>query len=178
MAEIATIARPYAEALFKSVASVDEAQAMAGPLQALAAVAAHPDTRRFAEDPKVDDAQVYDVIASVAGIALSDKLANLLRLLIANGRLAALPEIVEQFQALVKAQTGTSDALIQSAFPMENGQLEPVVATLEKRFGRRLSPTVEVDPSLIGGIRVVVGDEVLDTSVRARLEKMRAALTA
>jgi F-type H+-transporting ATPase subunit delta len=178
MAEIATIARPYAEALFKSTTSLDEAQAIMGPLQVLAEVASHPDMRRFADDPKVDSAQVLDIIANVARVPLEGKVGNLLRLLIANGRLEALPEIVEQFSALVKARTGTSDAVIHSAFPIEPGQMSAVVATLEKRFGRRLSPTVQIDPSLIGGIRVVVGDEVLDTSVRARLEKMKLALTA
>ena len=178
MAELATIARPYAEALYKSTASVAEAQALIAPLQSLAAVASHADMRRFADDPKVDPTQVYDVITGVAKTTLDTKLGNLLRLLIANGRLEALPGIGEQFSALVKAQSGTSDAVIHSAFAIEPAQLDGVIATLEKRFGRKLSASVTIDPTLIGGIRVVVGDEVLDTSVRARLEKMKVALTA
>jgi F-type H+-transporting ATPase subunit delta len=95
-----------------------------------------------------------------------------------NGRLAALPEIAAQFQSLVNASTGVSDALIQSAFPIEGQALADVVATLEKRFGRKLNARVERVPELIGGIRVIVGDEVLDTSVKARLEQMKVALTA
>jgi F-type H+-transporting ATPase subunit delta len=85
---------------------------------------------------------------------------------IENGRLAALPEIAAQFQALVNASSGVSDATIYSAFPIDARQLADVVASLEKRFGRKLKARVEVVPELIGGIRVVVGDEVLDTSVR------------
>jgi len=95
-----------------------------------------------------------------------------------NGRLAVLPEIAAQFHALVNASSGVSDAAIHSAFPIEPAQLPEVVAVLEKRFKRKLNAHVVVEPELIGGIRVVVGDEVLDTSVRARLEQMRAALTA
>jgi F-type H+-transporting ATPase subunit delta len=178
MAELATIARPYAEALFKTTASAADAQALVAPMQALAAVAGNDELRRFADNPKVDTAQVVDLIAGVARTTLDAKLGNLLRLVIANGRLEALPEISEQFAALVKAQSGTSDAVIHSAFPIDDRQLAAVVATLEKRFARRLSPSVTIDPSLIGGIRVVVGDEVLDTSIRARLEKMKVALTA
>jgi F-type H+-transporting ATPase subunit delta len=176
MAEIATIARPYAEALFK--AAREQAAAFVGPLDALAAVAGNEQLRQFADNPKVDAAEVYDVVAGVAGGTLDDKVANLLRAVIENGRLSALPEIALQFKSLVNAQSGSSDALVQSAFPIDAAALGEVVAALERRFGRKLNARVELDESLIGGIRVVVGDEVLDTSVKARLEQMKVALTA
>ena len=110
--------------------------------------------------------------------ALSSKVEAFLRTVLDNGRLAALPEIAAQFQALVNAKSGVSDAVIESAYPIDAVALGDVVATLEKRFGRKLKASVAVKPDLIGGIRVVVGDEVLDTSVRARLEQMKTALTA
>ena len=177
MAELATIARPYAEALFKAVSNGDTA-AVSAQVAALAQVAANEQVRQFADNPKVAPAQVYDLIASVAKIGLGDAAKNLLRAVIDNGRLAALPEIAAQFHALVNARSGVSDATVYSAFAIEPAQLPDVVAALEKRFGRKLNATVVVDPALIGGIRVVVGDEVLDTSVSARLEQMKAALTA
>jgi F-type H+-transporting ATPase subunit delta len=177
MAELATIARPYAEALDRSV-SGDDALALIPQMQALAAVAGHPDMRQLADNPKITAKQVLEVITAVASNALDAKVANLLRTVVDNGRLAALPEIAAQFNALVKSRSGTSDATIESAYPIDAAQLPQVVATLEKRFGRKLNASVVVDPELIGGIRVVVGDEVLDTSVRARLEKMRQALVA
>ena len=98
--------------------------------------------------------------------------------MIDNGRLAALPEIAAQFQALVNARTGVSRRDDRQRLPDRAAQLADVVAALEKRFGRKLNDDVVVDPELIGGIRVVVGDEVLDTSIKARLEQMKAALTA
>jgi F-type H+-transporting ATPase subunit delta len=177
MAELATIARPYAEALDQSV-SGEQALALIPQLQALAAVAGHPDMRQLADNPKVQSQQVLDVLTGVAKSALDPKVSNLLRTVVENGRLAALPEIASQFNALVKSRSGTSDATIESAFPIDGTQLPQVVAALEKRFGRRLNANVVIDPALIGGIRVVVGDEVLDTSVRARLEKMKLALVA
>jgi F-type H+-transporting ATPase subunit delta len=180
MAEIATIARPYAEALMK--ASGANAAALAGEIGALAQVAADPGMRHFADNPKVDAGQVFDVLTSVArmpsGGAPSDAAKNLLRAVIDNGRLAALPEIATQFQALVDAKSGTSQATIESAFPIDASQLADVTAAMEKRFGRKLEAHVVVQPELIGGIRVIVGDEVLDTSIRARLEQMKAALSA
>ena len=177
MAELATIARPYAEALFKASAAGDAA-ALTGQVQALADVAGNPRLRQFADNPKVGAEQVFDVITSVLESPISQSAKNLLRTVIDNGRLAALPAIAEQFQALVNARSGIADAVIYSAFEIAPAQLTDVVATLEKRFARKLNATVVLAPELIGGIRVVVGDEVLDTSVKARLEQMKMALTA
>jgi F-type H+-transporting ATPase subunit delta len=177
MAELATIARPYAEALDRSVSGAD-ALALIPQLQALAAVAGNPDMQQLADNPKVTSAQVLGVITAVAKTPLDAKVSNLLSTVVENGRLTALPEIAAQFNALVKSRSGTSDATIESAFPIDAAQLAQVVAALEKRFDRKLNVSVVVDPGLIGGIRVVVGDEVLDTSVRARLEGMRLALAA
>jgi F-type H+-transporting ATPase subunit delta len=177
VAELATIARPYAEALFKAVASGD-ATAVSEQVNGLAAVAGHEPGRQFADSPKVSAAQVFELVTSVAKGALGDAAKNLLRTVIENGRLAALPEIAAQFHTLVNSRSGVSDATIESAFAIDAAQLPAVVASLEKRFGRKLNAHVVVVPELIGGVRVVVGDEVLDTSVKARLEQMKVALTA
>ncbi|HEY4065859.1 MAG TPA: F0F1 ATP synthase subunit delta [Burkholderiaceae bacterium] len=177
MAELATLARPYAEALFQVAVKGDLKQA-SSELDALSAVAANPQLRQFADAPSAGAAQVFDVITSVVKTPLSDASKNLLRTVIDNGRLSVLPEIAAQFHALVSERSGVSDAVIYSAFPIDAAQLAGVVATLEARFKRKLDATVELQPELIGGIRVVVGDEVLDTSVKARLEQMKAALTA
>ena len=180
MAELATIARPYAEALYKAAAGAD-AQALNTQLGALAQLSADAQLRQYADNPKVAAVQVFDLIAGIAlgqGLHIDTKLGNLLRAVLDNGRLSALPEIATQFQSLVNAGSGVSDALIQSAFPIEGAALTDLVATLEKRFARKLNAKVELAPELIGGVRVVVGDEVLDTSVKARLEQMKVALTA
>jgi F-type H+-transporting ATPase subunit delta len=174
MAELATIARPYAEALFKALGA--DAPALKPQVDALAAVAADAELRSFADHPKANTQQVFDLVAGVVGGTLDTKLANLLRTVIENGRLAALPEIAAQFQVLVNERSGVSDATVYSAFPIDAAQLAELTAALERRFARRLNTQVEIDPELIGGVRVVVGDEVLDTSVRARLEQMKVAL--
>ena len=177
MAELATIARPYAEALFKAAGVGDQAQ-LAAQVQSLADVASNARLRQFADSPKVSAAQVFDVVTSVVKTPISDAAKNLLRLVIDNGRLAALPQVASQFHELVNARSGVSDAVIHSAYEIAPAQLADVIVALEKRFGRKLNATVVLAPELIGGIRVVVGDEVLDTSVKARLEQMRVALTA
>ena len=176
MAEPSTIARPYAAALFEASSAADGAQLVA-QLDALARIADDRGLRQFAASPKVSEEQVLGLVTGIAGNDLSPKLRNLLSIVIENGRLTVLPEIAVQFRALVNARAGSADAQIVSAFPLDAAQQLELVQVLEKRFGRQLKAQVEIDPSLIGGVRVTVGDEVLDTSVRARLEQMRAALT-
>ena len=177
MAELATIARPYAEALFKVAANAD-VSAIAEQVDALAAVAADAGLRQFADNPRVNADQVFDLVTGVVKGPLSDTVRNFLRTLIENGRLGVLPEIAAQFKALKNERSGVADAIVYSAFPIDAPALSDLVTTLERKFGRKLNVTVQEDPSLIGGIRVVVGDEVLDTSVKARLEQMKVALTA
>ena len=176
MAELATIARPYAEALFK--ASASDLNAAAVWVDALNEIAENPQLQQFSGDPKVTAAQVFDVIAGVARVALPEMAKNFLRTVIENRRLRALPEIAAQFHVLKNAQSGSSDAVVYSAFAMDSAALADVTATLEKRFARKLIVSVQLQPELIGGIRVVVGDEVLDASVKARLEQMKMALSA
>ena len=176
MAELATIARPYAEALYKAPHAGLTGES--SWLDALAAVAGNAQLLSFADNPKVTPQQVYDIVTDVARVQLPQAGQNFLRTVIENGRLAAIPEIAHQFRQLKNAESGASDGVVYSAFPVSAQQLAELTALLEKRFGRKLTLTVQEDASLIGGIRVAVGDEVLDTSVKARLEQMKVALTA
>jgi F-type H+-transporting ATPase subunit delta len=176
MAELATIARPYAEALFK--ASKSDLAGAQQWLDAIAQVAANPQLQQFANNPQTKAAQVFDVLTQVSKANLSEQGKNFVNTVIDNGRVNALPEIAAQFRALKNAQSGTSDAVVYSAFAIDGAALAEVSTLLEKRFARKLNVSVQIEPELIGGIRVVVGDEVLDTSVKARLEQMKVALTA
>ncbi|MCF8208034.1 MAG: F0F1 ATP synthase subunit delta [Rhodoferax sp.] len=176
MAELATIARPYAEALFKATAA--DLNAAAQWVDGLQAIAGDPQVLQLADNPNVTNAQVFELITAVNQAALPALAQNFLRTLIDNGRLSAFTEIAKQFRALKNAQSGSSDAVVYSAFAIDGAALDDLALTLEKRFARKLNVSVELLPELIGGIRVVVGDEVLDTSVKARLEQMKTALMA
>ena len=107
-----------------------------------------------------------------------DTVRKLLQVVLENHRLAALPAIAEQFHRLKDQAQQRAEVVITSAFAIDQGQLDELLPALERRFARKLYARVEVDPGLIGGVRVTVGDEVLDASVRSRLDGMRHALTA
>jgi F-type H+-transporting ATPase subunit delta len=177
MAELATVARPYAEALFR-VAKSENLPAWSDLVSQMAQVAAHPDVKALADNPKVSNQQIAEVFSSAFKSPLNPEARNFINMLIENGRLTLLPEIAAQFHELKNAQEGAADAQISSAFELSDAQVKEIVAALEKKFGRKLNPSVTVNKSLIGGVRVSVGDEVLDTSVSAKLQKMHDALTA
>jgi F-type H+-transporting ATPase subunit delta len=178
MADLATIARPYAEALFRS-AKTAELSAIAEQLEELAQVASNAELLAVANSPKLADADLLQILLSGMKTKPSDVVKNFVEVLTHNNRLLAMPEIATQFTALKNAQEGAAEVLITSAFSLQGEELNSLLSTLKKRFGgKELRPTVNVDPELIGGVRVQVGDEVLDTSVKARLASMQAALSA
>ena len=144
----------------------------------LAEIGANPDLKSLVDNPKVTNAQVVDTLYALLKIEISDEAKSFIELLAENGRILLLPEIGEQFFALKNADEGSADAFIYSAYQLDDAQVQELASALSKKFGRTLMPTVEVDESLIGGVRVVVGDEVLDTSVRAKLQQMRDALVS
>lgn len=181
MAELATIARPYAEALFQVARSAD-LMAWRRQLDVLAVVAEDAALRQFADHPKTSADQVVAVAAEAAekqlGQSLLPGVRNFLQTVVENRRLDALPAVVAQFHTLASGALGVAEAAVESAYPLDAAQLAELTEVLQKRFGRKLTLTVQVDPALIGGVRATVGDEVLDTSVRARLERMKTALIA
>jgi len=181
MAENATVARPYAEALFRVAQAGKESFNLAAwseLVSELTQIGSHPEVQAFARNPKASEADVIATITALVKSPLNSEAKNFLAMLVENGRISLLPEIGAQFQALKNSLEGAADADIASAFELSAAQVAELVVTLEKKFSRKLNPVVSVDPSLIGGVRVVVGDEVLDTSVRGKLQQMRVALAA
>lgn len=175
MAELATVARPYAEALFR-VAQAGNLAQWSDLVSELTQIGSNADVQDYARNPKVSESELVATIASLVKSPMTAEANNFLGMVVANGRIELLPEIGAQFQLLKNGAEGAADADITSAFDLSAAQVSDLVATLEKKFSRKLNPTVTVDPSLIGGVRVVVGDEVLDTSVRAKLQQMHVAL--
>ena len=176
MAENVTIARPYAEAIFALADAGGALGRWSQTLAVMATVAANPELRAATGDPNLSAEQVYGLFAGACG-DLATEAQNLVRVLIENGRLATLPEIRDIYEELKNAREGVVDAVITSAYPLASGQLSALVAELEQRFKRKVKPEVNVDAALIGGVRMQVGNEVIDGSVRGKLAAMAAALT-
>jgi len=176
MAESVTIARPYAEALFRAAKESGNLAKWAEQLVLLGQVAANPEVHAAIGDPNVAAPQLVDLFRSACGTAVDAELSNFIQLLSDNNRLGLLPEICGLFESYKRAEEGTKRAEIISAFPIDETQVKALIPQLEQVFSTKLETSVSVDAELIGGIKVIVGDQMLDASVRGKLDAMATAL--
>lgn len=178
MAEISTIARPYAEAVFALADQNGSLPQWSDALGWLASVAQAPEMSDLFGNPKVTNTQIVGLFDAAAGAAVMPaEVKGLLQMLGENKRLAALPAVRDQFEALKADREGAVDATIESAFALEGPALQSLVADLERRFKRKIRPHVSIVKELIGGAKITVGDKVIDGSVRGKLDAMNAGLT-
>ena len=180
MAELATIARPYAEAIFQVASDQKQFAQWGEVLNNLALACDTDELKLLANDPKVLGEQLVGLLMSVtkSDAVPTEAVKRFLAELVEYGRLSALSEVAKQYRVLCDATNDVTEVLIYSAYPIGDAELAQLLPVLEKRFGRKLKPQVQIDESLIGGICAVVGDDTLDMSVKARLEQMKVALMA
>lgn len=176
MAELVTIARPYAEAAFKLALEDSDLQRWSEMLSLLEMVATDEGVKQVIGDPNVDGRALEGLILGGLGERLDGHGRNLVQLLIENGRLDLVSQIREQYEALRRNHEGVLEARIISAMPLDGAQVDGLRGALEKKYSRKVNTQIEVDPHLIGGVRIVVGDKVIDATVRGRLDAMAAAL--
>jgi F-type H+-transporting ATPase subunit delta len=177
MAELATVARPYAEALFKTALERNTLGPVAEGMAFVAAAERDPQMRSALSNPKVSVQQKKDLLASVGGERLGMELKSLIAILVDNHREVLVGQIAEQFDELKRRHEQVVRARITSAHPLDDTQRAEIVSALEKRYGKKIEAELDVDPRLLGGARVQVGDQVINASVRDALAQMAAALT-
>lgn len=178
MAEPSTIARPYAEAAFRLADAKGALAEWSAALANLSAVAADERVRVAIGDPNLPAAKVAGLFLSILQGKLTGETENFVRVLAENGRLDVLSEIRAQYEALKNEREGVVEAEVYTAFEMDQGQVADLVSRLEKKTGRKVKARVNVDKSLIGGVRIVIGDKVIDGSARAQLAALETALKA
>jgi F-type H+-transporting ATPase subunit delta len=178
MAEPSTVARPYAEAAFRLADAAGALAKWSEMLGTLALVADDERVRAAVADPKRSDAQAAGVFIGVLSGKLSGEAENFLRVLAENGRLGLLAEIRAQFEALKNEREGVLEAEVHSAFELSDAQLADLVERLEKKTGRKVRAKLEIQKDLIAGVRIVLGDQVIDASARAQLAALETALKA
>lgn len=177
MAEPVTIARPYAEAAFRLARDSGTLAAWSDMLAMLDAVMADERVRAVIDDPNVTPQTLEAFILGVAGDRLDGAARNLVQMLVQNGRLELLAHIRNLYEELRREHEGVLEVRILTALPMSDEQVRGLVARLEAKHQRKVSAVVETDPNLIGGVRLLMGDKVIDATVRGKLDAMAAALT-
>ncbi len=177
MAETVTIARPYAEAAFRLAREQGALDRWSQMLHFLEVVVQDESVARGIVDPNLTGRQLESLVLGVCGEQLDGAGRNFVQVLVDNDRLGVVPAIRTLFEALKREQEGVLEVQITSAFALDDEQQSRLVSRLEAKYQRKVSAQVSVDPQLIGGVKIVVGDKVLDASVRGKLDAMAVALT-
>jgi F-type H+-transporting ATPase subunit delta len=176
MAELTTVARPYAEAVFRAAVDAKDVAGFGVKLKALGMVAENAQMASLLGNPNVSVSEKSSLMSTVAGGNVPTALANAVSMLVTNGKAKLLPFVSEHFERLQRDHEGVVKAVITSAFPLSDTDKAGLVDALARKYGKRVEAVVTIDESLIGGARVQVGDDVVHASVRDTLNKMAQAL--
>jgi F-type H+-transporting ATPase subunit delta len=174
--DLTTIARPYAEAAYERAKELGQVQAWFDVLGLLSEVSVDPQMARQIANPNVPRERIRDMLLEIAGSAVPTELANLVRLLADNARLAAIAEIAHLFEASRESDQGVRHVLVRSAYPLPDAQRQQISEAMVRRLGGQVELTVQEDPTLIGGVEIRAGDLVIDDSVRGKLDQLAHAL--
>lgn len=178
MTDHATVARPYARAAFDVARAGNALAAWADLLNVAAAAVQNDAVRRLLDDPARTPEQQAQLLLQLYPETPSDEGANFLRLLAANERLDALPDIAEQFDAMKDEAENTIDVEVVSVEPIDETAAATLSSALQRRLGRSVELHNVIDPHIIGGVIVRAGDLVIDGSARARLDRLASSLRA
>ena len=177
MAELFSIARPYAQAVFELARSNGDYTGWSQSLSAMAQVSRDPEMKRLIQNPRVSRQEIAQVIADVCGSGVGEEGRNLLRLLAQNRRLHVLPAIADQYENLRAEAEQTVQAELESALPVSDSEQQRIADALTARLGRKVELVCRINETLVGGAVIRAGDLVIDGSVRARLEKLAVAIS-
>ncbi len=176
MTEKATLARPYAEAIFKTAKASESAEKWSEMLEFIAVVVQNPDIAGAADNPKIKQQKFVDLLLDICHGQINDEGTNFLKLLVQNHRLSLVPQIAELYEQYRAEDEGYIDVNVSSAYAMSKTEQNKIAQALKKRFKKQVNVTVSIDKSLIGGILVRAGDRVIDGSIKGRLQQLAKQL--
>ena len=176
MAEAITIARPYAAAVFRLAKEKNALARWSEMLSFLSLLAQDARVQAFIDDPKLDAEELERLFLQLGGENIDAEAGNLIKLLVEYRRLAVLPEIAAAFEQLKAEDEGSLEAEIIAAAQPSEAQVASVVKQLQARFGKTIDAHVKLDPALIGGLKIIIGDTVIDASVRGQLQELAYSL--
>ena len=177
MAELSTLARPYAKAAFEYALGNDQLAQWYGQLETAAAVAADDAMATVLTNPSLTAAQQAGKLSDVCGDALSAEVRNFIAILASNKRLALLPEIFKQFAEHKANRERTVDVEVVSAFELADSTRDRLAEVLGGKLERQVKVQTSTDSNLLGGVLIRAGDLVIDGSVRGKLDKLAEAMT-
>lgn len=176
MSELATLARPYAVAVFKRAKETSSAALWSDSLSFMATITGTAEINALVGNPKFSKGRLTELMLDICKGHIDTEAVNFLKLLITNGRLGLLPKIATIFEDLKAEAEGYIDVAVMTAFPFAKEDEKKFATSLEKTLNKKVHMNVAVDKSLIGGVLVRAGDRVIDGSIKGQLQNLRKAL--
>ena len=176
MSELATLARPYASAVFKRAKETVTTTKWSEDLAFLSTIVVSKEMIDVAANPKINKDKFVELVLDICSGQIEGETTNFLKLLLQNNRLALLPDIAKQFEVLKAEDEGYVEVEVVSAYAFTKEAQNKFAASLAKKFGKKIHMNVTVDKSLIGGVLVRAGDRVIDGSVRGQIQHLQKAL--
>ncbi|MBB5192014.1 F-type H+-transporting ATPase subunit delta [Silvimonas terrae] len=176
MAELITVARPYAEAVFRLGKESGKLDQWSEVLAKLGLIADDATARQVASNPRYSAAQVQQLLVELLGAGVTDEVKNFVALILENDRFTALPVIRDLYESYKAAEAGEVEAQIESAFPLDAAQVDALKTSLAQHFNRKVAATTSTNADLIGGVKVTVGDVVIDASIAGKLSELATSL--
>ena len=174
----ASTARRYAEAAFQLAERDDNVEQWLSQLRVLVGAVREHDLVRRLEDPQVPVDERLEAVRAVLGSSAVPQLVNLVRLVLRRRRVETVTRIYREFRRLYNLRAGIVEAQATSAAELDSNEISALRSRLEQMTGGRIELETQVDPNLLGGIQVRVGDLLIDGSVRGRLERLRNRLAS
>lgn len=172
MAEVSTVARPYAKAAFEYAQEKDSLSQWSDMLALASAVATNGDMKSVLDSPALTSDQKAEIFVDVCGSGLGDDVKNFVHTLAEHKRLGALTVISEMFEELKSARDQAVDVEVISAYEMTTEQENKLAEALKAKWQKAISLQSRVDADLIGGVIIRAGDVVIDNSIRGKLAKL------
>ena len=166
-----TLARPYARAIF------EHSDGLLEELGQVVNVIHQPNVTTLIDSPKLAYKEKAEIFIDLFQKEIQKKTVHFLRVLGNANRLSLLPEILHEYKKLLAKKNKQNDVLITSAFKLNQSQEEEITGRLKKRYGENLTAKVEIDKTLIGGITIKSGDEVIDLSTKGKLLKLKKQIS-
>jgi F-type H+-transporting ATPase subunit delta len=172
MAEVAALARPYAEAVYLLAEEKNQADEWSETLEFLNQVTSDKLLKQLADNPKISKEMLEKAMMGICQGQLNDEGLNFVKLLIKNNRLQLVAEITGQYEVKKAEKSGLLDVTVTSAFPMSGDDVKELTTSLSASFGKQVKISVEEDSSLIGGMVIRVGDKVIDGSLSGQIQQL------
>lgn len=176
MLENATVARPYATAVFEQARETGQVAEWSDLLALLSLLVSDPDLRGLIFNPRVTRQQLQELIFEIGGDVFSDAGRNLVKTLVQAERLQYAPYIKDLYERKRADAEGKVEVEVVTAYELDRRQQDDLAAAMAKRLGKQVQLTTSIDAFLIGGVVIRAGDSIIDASLRGRLAELRNEL--